>query len=82
MRQPSGSKGGDCMPSLETGPVGAMVIDPNPHEDDRGRFMRAWCVGEFTEHGLNFLPVQANLGFTSHALPGGVRARSQARPLH
>lgn len=54
----------DCRPSLETGPVGAMVIDPNPHEDDRERFMRAWCVGEFTEHGLNFLPVQANLGFS------------------
>ena len=60
------------MPSLETGPVGAMVIDPNPHEDDRGRFMRAWCVGEFTEHGLNFLPVQANLGFSVQK--GTVRA--------
>ena len=44
--------------------VGAKVIDPDPHEDDRGRFMRAWCAREFAEHGLDFLPVQANLGFS------------------
>jgi dTDP-4-dehydrorhamnose 3,5-epimerase len=56
---------------LETDLVGARVIDPNPHEDDRGRFMRAWCIREFTEHGLNFLPVQANLGF--NAQKGTVR---------
>ena len=48
----------------ETKLVGAMVIDPSPHEDDRGRFMRAWCVREFEEHGLDFVPVQANMGFS------------------
>jgi dTDP-4-dehydrorhamnose 3,5-epimerase len=26
--------------------------------------MRAWCAQEFAEHGLNFLPVQANMGFS------------------
>ena len=41
-----------------------MVIDPSPHEDDRGRFMRAWCAREFAEHGLDFVPVQANMGFS------------------
>jgi dTDP-4-dehydrorhamnose 3,5-epimerase len=41
---------------------GAWVIDPEPHEDDRGRFMRAWCAREFAAHGLDFLPVQANMG--------------------
>ena len=30
---------GDCMRFPETGLVGAKVIDPSPHEDDRGRFM-------------------------------------------
>jgi len=40
------------------------VIDPAWHEDDRGRFMRAWCSREFVEHGLSFLPVQANMGFS------------------
>ena len=44
--------------------VGAWVIDPTPHEDDRGRFMRAWCAQEFTRCGLDFSPVQANMGFS------------------
>lgn len=35
-----------------------------PHQDHRGRFMRAWCAREFAEHGFNFLPVQANMGFS------------------
>jgi dTDP-4-dehydrorhamnose 3,5-epimerase len=48
----------------DTGIAGAMMIEPVPHKDDRGQFMRAWCSREFAEHGLNFLPVQANLGFS------------------
>ena len=48
----------------ETDIVGAKVIDPNPHEDDRGRFMRAWCAREFAELGIDFVPVQANMGFS------------------
>jgi dTDP-4-dehydrorhamnose 3,5-epimerase len=44
---------------------GAMVIEPSPHADTRGRFMRAWCVMEFSEHGIEFEPVQANLGFST-----------------
>jgi dTDP-4-dehydrorhamnose 3,5-epimerase len=44
--------------------LGACLIDPSPHEDERGRFLRAWCSREFTEHGLEFLPVQANMGFS------------------
>jgi dTDP-4-dehydrorhamnose 3,5-epimerase len=48
----------------ETCVVGAWVIDPAPHEDERGRFLRAWCAREFKEHGIDFLPVQANMGFS------------------
>lgn len=48
----------------ETDVAGAMVIDPSPHEDHRGRFMRAWCAREFIEHGIEFVPLQANLGFS------------------
>jgi dTDP-4-dehydrorhamnose 3,5-epimerase len=55
----------------ETDIVGAKVIDPNPHADDRGRFMRAWCAREFADHGFDFLPVQANMGFS--VLTGTVR---------
>lgn len=51
---------------LKTDIVGARVIDPSPHEDDRGRFLRAWCAREFEENGLAFLPVQANMGLSVH----------------
>lgn len=44
--------------------VGAWVIDPNPHEDERGWFMRAWCAREFAKQNLNFKPVQSNMGFS------------------
>ena len=49
---------------IETSILGARVIDPTPHADDRGRFLRAWCAREFSEHGLDFLPLQANMGFS------------------
>ncbi len=48
----------------ETIIAGAWVIDPSPHQDDRGRFMRAWCAREFGEHGVEFSPVQANMGYS------------------
>ena len=41
--------------------AGAWVIDPSPHLDDRGRFMRAWCAREFAEQGIDFTPRQANM---------------------
>ncbi len=44
--------------------AGVTVIDPTPHGDERGRFMRAWCAKEFADHGLNFVPVQANMGLS------------------
>jgi dTDP-4-dehydrorhamnose 3,5-epimerase len=46
------------------GIAGTRVIDPTPHQDDRGRFMRAWCAREFTDEGLRFLPVQSNMGLS------------------
>ena len=50
----------------ETSVAGAWIIDPSPHSDDRGRFMRAWCTREFEEHGIHFLPLQANMQFSHH----------------
>jgi len=44
--------------------AGAWVIAPLPHQDDRGRFMRAWCSREFAEHAIDFVPVQANMAFS------------------
>lgn len=48
----------------KSGIDGVWVIDPQFHKDDRGHFFRAWCSREFAEHGINFLPVQANMGFS------------------
>jgi dTDP-4-dehydrorhamnose 3,5-epimerase len=48
----------------KTNLAGVWVIDPTPHEDDRGRFLRAWCAREFAEHGIDFHPVQANVGLS------------------
>jgi dTDP-4-dehydrorhamnose 3,5-epimerase len=51
---------------LKTGVVDAWLIEPVPHQDHRGRFMRAWCAREFAEHDIAFVPVQANMGFSVH----------------
>jgi dTDP-4-dehydrorhamnose 3,5-epimerase len=49
---------------LETAISGAWVIDPTPHQDHRGQFMRAWCAKEFQRYGVDFMPVQANMAFS------------------
>ena len=59
---------------VETGVVDAKAIDPSPHQDERGRFLRAWCAREFAEHGVDFVPVQANLGFS--------KTRGTVRGMH
>jgi dTDP-4-dehydrorhamnose 3,5-epimerase len=43
---------------------GVCLIDPDFHLDDRGRFFRAWCSREFAENGIQFLPLQANMGLS------------------
>lgn len=48
----------------ETKIDGVWIIDPERREDDRGYFFRAWCSRELAEHGIEFLPVQANMGFS------------------
>ena len=34
--------------------LGAWVIEPQPHIDDRGRFMRIWSGDEFAKRGIDF----------------------------
>jgi dTDP-4-dehydrorhamnose 3,5-epimerase len=58
----------------EAGIPGAWVIDPSPHADHRGRFFRAWCTNEFSTHGIDFVPLQANMGTS--------RAAGTVRGLH
>lgn len=40
--------------------VDAWIIEPEPFNDERGRFMRAWCQDEFARHSIEFTPLQAN----------------------
>src|SRR5262245_13924755 len=54
----------EAMHFKDTRVGGAWIIDISPHHDDRGRFLRAWCVREFEEQGIHFLPVQANMQFS------------------
>jgi len=43
--------------------AGAFVVDPEPRNDHRGFFARAWCQKEFEAHGLNTRLVQCNISF-------------------
>ena len=52
------------MQFTKTAIAGVWVIDPDFPPAARGPFFRAWCHREFTEHGIDFLPVQANMGFS------------------
>ena len=42
----------------ETELLGAYVIEPEPHEDQRGFLARTFCLDEFGEHGIDFTAVQ------------------------
>jgi dTDP-4-dehydrorhamnose 3,5-epimerase len=55
---------GEQMQFTDSDVSGALIIDPSPHEDERGRFVRAWCANEFAEHGLDFVPVESNMVFS------------------
>ena len=52
------------MKFIECKVSGAWVVEPTPHQDARGRFMRAWCSREFADQGIDFIPLQANMGFS------------------
>ena len=59
---------------------GAWSIDPTPHLDERGRFMRAWCRREFADHSIQFDPVQANMSESLKA--GTIRGLHYQIPPH
>jgi dTDP-4-dehydrorhamnose 3,5-epimerase len=58
----------------ETTIKGAIVIEMERREDNRGFFARAFCQKEFTEHGLKPIIVQANVAFN--------RKRGTLRGMH
>ena len=58
----------------ETKVKGAFVIEPEPFEDDRGYFNRAFCAREFEQAGLLTNIVQANMA--------GSRDKGTLRGMH
>jgi dTDP-4-dehydrorhamnose 3,5-epimerase len=47
--------------------AGVWSIELTPHRDERGSFARVWCAREFSEHGIEETPVQANVACNAHA---------------
>lgn len=59
---------------------GAYVIEPEPIEDHRGFFARAWCQREFADHGLSSEMVQCNISSNRHR--GTLRGMHYQTPPH
>jgi dTDP-4-dehydrorhamnose 3,5-epimerase len=58
----------------ETAIKGAVLLDLEPHEDERGFFARTWCERECGERGLNVRVAQCNVSFN--------KKRGTLRGLH
>jgi dTDP-4-dehydrorhamnose 3,5-epimerase len=43
----------------------AWIVEPEPHEDDRGLFARTFCTREFRDQGLAHTFVQCNTSWNS-----------------
>lgn len=46
---------------------GAYLVEPEPHDDERGCFARTWCLDEFAERGLNTAWIQCNVSYNRRA---------------
>jgi dTDP-4-dehydrorhamnose 3,5-epimerase len=45
---------------------GVIMVEPEPHTDERGFFARVYCPQEFTKAGIDFVPTQVNLSRNTH----------------
>lgn len=67
------------MKFIEAALPGAFIIEPEPLEDERGFFARAFCAHEFERHGLNPRLVQCSISY--NRLKGTLRGMHyQASP--
>ncbi|HEU4408038.1 MAG TPA: dTDP-4-dehydrorhamnose 3,5-epimerase [Polyangiaceae bacterium] len=62
------------MKFLRTAIDGVVVIELEPHADERGHFARTYCAREFAEHGLDPAVAQQNVSFN--------RRRGTLRGMH
>ncbi|MCX9014407.1 MAG: dTDP-4-dehydrorhamnose 3,5-epimerase [Candidatus Methanoperedens sp.] len=54
------------MKFTETRLKGALIIEPERLEDERGFFARTFCQKEFEAHGMNPRIVQCNISYNKH----------------
>lgn len=59
---------------------GCMIVDVEPHSDDRGFFARTFCTQEFAAQGLDTAVVQCNMSFNHTA--GTLRGMHRQIPPH
>ena len=59
---------------------GAMIIDLDRKQDERGFFARSWCRDEFAAYNLNHNLVQCNVSFNKKA--GTLRGMHYQTPPH
>ncbi len=57
---------GACLTFTPAAVAGAMIVDPIRREDHRGYFARKWCLREFAEQGIDFVPLQASIANNLH----------------
>lgn len=55
------------MKFTQTEIFGVVLVESEPHTDDRGSFMRIWDRAELSEHGLEPQPVQWSLSYNTRA---------------
>lgn len=57
---------------LPTELAGVVIVEPEPHRDERGFFARIFCPHEFAAAGIDFRPTQVNLSrnLARHTLRG------------
>jgi len=65
---------------VETKIKGAYLIQPEPVQDDRGSFARAFCKREFESRGLNGIFVQCNTSYNRKK--GTLRGMHYQAPPH
>jgi dTDP-4-dehydrorhamnose 3,5-epimerase len=66
---------------FDTTPLqGALIVEPEPIEDDRGHFARSWCAREFAKHGLSASIAQCNVSHNRRR--GTLRGLHFQRPPH
>ncbi|MBS9533494.1 dTDP-4-dehydrorhamnose 3,5-epimerase [Mycobacterium sp. M1] len=62
----------------ETDIAGVMIVDIEPHHDERGFFSRSFCSDEFAAYGLDPSVAQTNISFNHTA--GTVRGLHRQAP--